>query len=633
MTRNDYQPRTVPDKIGPVGAVSESSVRRHTRNHDPDDKPQPPVNYHLEFWVKEIKEHLVFNGKAICDPRTPDTCQADIEEYIFQIRPTNAAGVPTEATNDKRTKRITQHDVSDGNTDMPHVIFSHLERPKSLYWQLRVRVKDKHHRKSPWTAWTAPIKPADQSLPKPPTPTGLTLKFDRVERTKHAQYRAITKCNDIGTWAIPGDDDEDDVSRYAFQLQRTDAAGVPLNDPDGDPIVRTIIVEDKDQQAGNKPHAIFAHIGRWHYWRARVRSIDRYNRRGDFSAWTAPLRPADVSKPPNANSVSAVTSGRRVGIRWQPPTNPENVDMPDDEVSHYHVQRATDVNFANIVDNEKHVVDNQKRWVGSPNTNYWMRIRTMRDDGNAGDWQTIGPVQTDESGSGTPGPGSIFDPFQFGGGLRPVQVVSALPALPNAAYPAGSVVYLSSDAKLYRNILGGAWTSAVDGNDILANTITGNKIIAGTIQAVHIAASTITADKMAASFFYGGDFQIIGTGSFATGPPGTTRIVVRAPSSGEPDRIGFQHNSGRFAALIVSQNPATTGAGAIELGTSQELQFGTYPGGNGTAALMAGLGGIRLSNRTAGAGTPGAPAAGVIIYSDQNRLAWVGPNGNIHIVP
>lgn len=81
------------------------------------------------------------------------------------------------------------------------------------------------------------------------------------------------------------------------------------------------------------------------------------------------------------------------------------------------------------------------------------------------------------------------------GGIEPV---GALPSLPHADYPVNSVVLLTTDGKLYRNI-SNVWTKAVDGADLIADSVTANAIAAGTITADEIAANTITADEIAAN--------------------------------------------------------------------------------------------------------------------------------------
>lgn len=75
--------------------------------------------------------------------------------------------------------------------------------------------------------------------------------------------------------------------------------------------------------------------------------------------------------------------------------------------------------------------------------------------------------------------GAISEIAQFASTIRPPVVVTSLPALPDSNHPQGSFVFLTTDQKLYRNTTGSAWSKAVDGGDIVADSITTGKIAAG----------------------------------------------------------------------------------------------------------------------------------------------------------
>lgn len=79
----------------------------------------------------------------------------------------------------------------------------------------------------------------------------------------------------------------------------------------------------------------------------------------------------------------------------------------------------------------------------------------------------------------------------FPGSIGPISVVSSLPALPDSAYPQGYFVFLTTDAKLYRNTDGSHWSRAVDGNDLIANTVQTGALNAG----------IVTADKLVVGDF------------------------------------------------------------------------------------------------------------------------------------
>jgi len=81
---------------------------------------------------------------------------------------------------------------------------------------------------------------------------------------------------------------------------------------------------------------------------------------------------------------------------------------------------------------------------------------------------------------------------KFASGLTPVEVVATLPTVGNFT---GRTVMLTTDGKLYR-YASGAFTRAIDGADITANSIVAGKIAAGAIGADEIAAGAITAQHM-----------------------------------------------------------------------------------------------------------------------------------------
>lgn len=72
-----------------------------------------------------------------------------------------------------------------------------------------------------------------------------------------------------------------------------------------------------------------------------------------------------------------------------------------------------------------------------------------------------------------------------------------LPELPSADYPEGATVFNLTDGKIYRNVAD-VWTRAVDGFDLIADTVTANAISAGAVGAVEISANAISADHIQA---------------------------------------------------------------------------------------------------------------------------------------
>lgn len=88
----------------------------------------------------------------------------------------------------------------------------------------------------------------------------------------------------------------------------------------------------------------------------------------------------------------------------------------------------------------------------------------------------------------------------FAAGLTPVEIVATLPASGNYS---GRTVVLTTDGKLYRYIAG-AWTKAVDGADLVANSITTGKIAAGAVTADQLAAGAVRTNKLLVAPSVGG---------------------------------------------------------------------------------------------------------------------------------
>src|SRR5690606_3893688 len=88
-----------------------------------------------------------------------------------------------------------------------------------------------------------------------------------------------------------------------------------------------------------------------------------------------------------------------------------------------------------------------------------------------------------------------LDKLAFAQSIRPVELVSALPTMPNPEYPQGSVVFLTADNKLYRST-GDEWTAVVDGDDIPDETIKARHLAADSVTAGAIAAGAVTADAI-----------------------------------------------------------------------------------------------------------------------------------------
>lgn len=111
-------------------------------------------------------------------------------------------------------------------------------------------------------------------------------------------------------------------------------------------------------------------------------------------------------------------------------------------------------------------------------------------DGEQAQMPDIGPEAVD---TGSIRPGSLTRPL-FAETIIPPEVLDALPTLPDADYPQGVLVFLTTDMKLYRNTDGSTWSVAVDGADIVANSVTAGQIAAGAIGTTELAADAVIAN-------------------------------------------------------------------------------------------------------------------------------------------
>lgn len=114
-----------------------------------------------------------------------------------------------------------------------------------------------------------------------------------------------------------------------------------------------------------------------------------------------------------------------------------------------------------------------------------------------------GQVTTDKLGNEQVTTGKIASEAvniaKFASGLRPVEILGALPTTGNVD---GRLVFLTTDKKLYRySATLAAFTKAVDGADIAANSIVAGTIQAGAIGTSELASNSITTAKLAIGDF------------------------------------------------------------------------------------------------------------------------------------
>lgn len=170
-----------------------------------------------------------------------------------------------------------------------------------------------------------------------------------------------------------------------------------------------------------------------------------------------------------------------------------------------------------------------------------------------------------------PGTGAIKSVAQFLAAIVPPEIVTSLPALPNATYPAGRLVVLTSDNKLYRST-GTTWTKATDGADILANSIVAGTLTTGAVVASNINVTELSAISADLGEITAGEMHNAGdtAGVLLDGAlPGTwTRYLDLTADAGDSflkhDKLDLKYDgTAIFKGKMVLQD--TTGADAGEI--------------------------------------------------------------------
>ncbi len=122
---------------------------------------------------------------------------------------------------------------------------------------------------------------------------------------------------------------------------------------------------------------------------------------------------------------------------------------------------------------------------GLPQDNYYARVKGANRYG-LGSWSSVvGPVSLDGLKGDDIKDGEI-DRSLFITGLEPIQIVDSLPG----SATQGQIVFLTTDNKLYR-YTGSAWTKAVDGGDITANTVVTDALTAGCVTSAKMSVSQL----------------------------------------------------------------------------------------------------------------------------------------------
>jgi len=166
--------------------------------------------------------------------------------------------------------------------------------------------------------------------------------------------------------------------------------------------------------------------------------------------------------------------------------------------------------------------------------------------------------------------GALDDLTHYASTIRPVAIVGALPTLPNASYPSGSTVILTTDSKLYRNNAG-TWTTAVPTVD-LTGTIAEAQIADNAVTTNKIANDAITNAKVANNAIDTAEIvtDAITNAKIANNAVDTAEIVADAITSAKI-AAGALDDLGHYASSI---RPV------VIVGTLPTLPDSSYPDGS-----------------------------------------------------
>lgn len=218
-------------------------------------------------------------------------------------------------------------------------------------------------------------------------------------------------------------------------------------------------------------------------------------------------------------------------------------------------------------------------------TTYFIRVRAVDYVGQTGAYSTTTSAVPNKV---TPGDATFTG----------IVSVGTLPTLPNGTYPVGTVVFLTTDGKLYRNF-GNVWTAAVPtvdltgqitttqitdnsistvklqansvtSNEIAANTITAGDIAANTITAGQIAASTITSNEIAANTIQAGDIQAntITAAEIAANAVDTAELNANSVTAAKVQAIALE------ATKYISSTTYVAGTSGWKINADGTAEFG-----------------------------------------------------------
>lgn len=309
---------------------------------------------------------------------------------------------------------------------------------------------------APYIMVTTPIVSVDTVAPA--VPTGLAVTSDVVVSASGTEQVKL-----IATWNA---NSETDLAYYGVNVKEAAGQFVPFM-TNGNRLELTV-------RAGVQ-------------YTVAVRAVDITGNASSYCTSVAHTTVRDTVAPATPLNFTAQAGFKSIWLSWSANTE---ADLAKYEIYASSTTTAPVAGTAATFTSGSTVMEHSGLAAGVTR-NYW--IRAVDSSGNKSAWSsmisatTVNIQSIDVQG--------VIDMTSFAASIRPPRVVTSLPTLPNASYSDGDTVVLTTDGKLYR-MKSGAWTVAVDGADIVANSITAAQIAVGAIGADQIAANAITASKM-----------------------------------------------------------------------------------------------------------------------------------------
>ena len=228
-----------------------------------------------------------------------------------------------------------------------------------------------------------------------------------------------------------------------------------------------------------------------------------------YSAWDQALNISSVGKttaPPAPTALSVLPGYRQLTVKW--------TASAENDIAWYEIWEGSTsvlgsavrialVNATHYIRPGLNLSDTRFYWVRAQDTsgNLSAYLGPGSATTNAVDaaditGQLINAQIADAAIDGAKLADNIIDYSKMASGYGIAASVNSLPGPSSPLRYSGSLVLLTTNAKLYRwDSVGGAWTVATDGGDITANSIVANSLVTGIITSPYVGAGAITASR------------------------------------------------------------------------------------------------------------------------------------------